>query len=451
MKKSALDYETIAKWGLGGVAGGSALSALYHYIRDFKRLNSEADSTADDDDVLYIKGKRQEDGEKAASQPIDSSGFGKFLKYTAGAGGLVAGYKGVAKLYDIIREKQLQSELDNAQVAYIEALEEKRDADSKKYASFNKEAFLSDAQSGVYGAMLLLALASGVVSYKTLDKAFPGRSQAGRVKGRYRPVGGRTIKRKRSQHFPKEIQVLADDGSVQETIDTNQSGDTDADAIEGLIRTTTSDEERSKAAGFDDLIAAVADGRSREIKSNLEYGIDHTFNMIKGAAENKPSPARESFAIGLLAKDPMLKAAFGPLFASEYRDMSPYIFHSAALLPEEDKEFLSKVASYHAMAFRQARISEDSSVMEKLSSVDLTKSSSALLAPLVDAMALEDALDEGTSFFSQGEDSYEGEYASEEDVEESEEEPEESTDTDELDEFFSGTTAEEYDSEEDEY
>jgi len=432
-KKSNLDLESIAKWGLGGAAGGAGLSALYHYIRDYKRLQEEETDSSSDDDVLYIQGKKREAGEKAASTPIDNSGVGKFLKLTAGAGGLVAGYKGVAKLYDIIREKSLQKELDNAQFAYVDALESKREKENKKYASINKEAILSDTKAGIYTSMLLLALASGVVSYKTLDKSFPGRKDSDKVRGKNRPVGGRTIKSRRSEHFPEEIKVLDEQGQVTESIDTTSNPD--ADAIEGMIRTTSSDPKISKEAGFDDLIAAVADGRTNEIKENLQYGINHTFNTIKGASYKNPSPAKESFAIGLLARDPMFKEAFLPLFASEFREMSPHIFHSASVMNKEAQDVLCKVASSYAQAFRSERISADKKLVSILKNASTQEKQAA--AFLGGPLALEEVLDEGTSFFSQGEDS-------DDDEEESEEEPEEAVEEDELDSFFESSITGDY-------
>jgi len=433
MNKEAVDWESLARYVGGGALAGGGLSALYHYIRDFNRMKSEATvDTSKDDDVLYIKSKKKEDEKSASTR--DDSGFGKFLNATGAVGGSIAGYQGVRWLYDMVRDKSLQKEMDDAQIAYMEALQDKRDKERKKYASINKEAFGENIEAGTYGALLLLALASGVISYKTLDEAFPKRSMPNQLGGKYRPVGGRSIKVQRPVDYPKAIHVMGEDDKVVRKIRTDEKP-TDAEEIESLIRTTTADPEISKKAGFDDLITAVASGRADEIKDNLSYGLNHAFKMIKGAAKTNVSDVKKNIAIGVIARDPLLKSAFAPLFAAEYRNMSPYMFHTASMLSDQEKDFLSKVACEYNKAFRAARLIESPEIKEAVQNLpeESGEKTAAAIARSFFGVnkALKSSLDEGTSFFASGDDSDSSEFESEED-------PEEYDETDEVDGFFDG-------------
>ena len=126
--------------------------------------------TSADDDVLYVKGKRKELKKSAffsddtseldsigfkGSSPEYTSGSGeqKFLNLVGGLAGGLGGYLGVKGLYTAIKKKQLQDELDSAQVGYMSQLTKKRDKERNKYASIKSASTgsrLSTGKAGVY-------------------------------------------------------------------------------------------------------------------------------------------------------------------------------------------------------------------------------------------------------------------------------------------------------------
>ena len=410
---SDLNLGNIAKFTGGGALTGAGIAALLTYIRDTKKNVSEMqEDTSLDDDVLYIKGKKKT--KKASSgldnftstvvdNPVPDSSLQKALSLIGAVGGGLAGYKGISSLYSAIKKRQLQEELDNAQVAYMSQLTNKRDKERNKYASTS-----STAGAAALTGLLTLALASGVISYKTLDKYFPKR------KAQPTP-GGKPI-----SMMPEKIKVLGRRNKVVGEVDTDGEQN-DADKIEGLIRTTIADQETSKQAGFDDLLAAVATGRTAEIKDNLQYGIDHTFDMVKGAAKTEISDKQLNLAIGVVARDPMLKEAFAPLFAAEFANMSPGIFDAVSAMSDRERDAFEKIAAGFAADYRQKFFPEQEPLFEK--------GAAALMDGFNFLSNVEGTIDEGTSFMSSGEDSEDPE-------EQTDEESNKETDTDMVDGFF---------------
>jgi len=437
MKKKALSVSPevmqMGKYLGGGALTGAGLAGLLNLIKNTKQQISEREEdTSLDDDVLYVKGRKSRSKSATTdvvgrdyipSKPtyVNDNGTNKFLNLALGITGVVGGYAGVRKMYKSIKERQLQDELDDAQVAYITGLHTKREDQKTKYASFDKEALTgtgdsgSTASAGVLSALAMLALASGVISYKTLDESFPARRKTGE-----KPIGGKPIKAFR----PKEVKILGRRNKVIDAVDTETGGNTQVEELENLIRTTAADPGVSKAAGFDDLISAVADNRGAEIKEGLSIGIDHVFDLVKGAAKKEIPIVNKELAICAIARDPMLKAAFGPVFASEYAHMSPSFFDAAAALSEEEKNNLCKVAAGFNATYRKKVIPQYDEHIEK--------SASALASGFLAMSNVKGNLDEGTSFFSSGRDSRD----ELEEEEESDEDPEQVSDTDGVDSFF---------------
>ena len=407
-----LNLQNIAKFTGGGALTGAGIAALLTYIRDTKKnVDATKKDTSLDDDVLYIKGKKKQANQSGIENfdtteidnMVPDSGLQKTLSLLGALGGGIAGYKGITSLYGAIKKKQLQDELDSAQVAYMSQLTDRRDKERRKYASTS-----SYVSAATMTGLLTLALASGVISYKTLDKYFPKRKQLN-------APGGKQL-----SMMPQKIKVLGRRNKVVGEVDTDDKPD-DADKIEGLIRTTVADQQTSKQAGFDDLLAAVASGRAEEIKENLQYGIDHAFDMVKGASKTEVSDRKLNLAIGLVARDPMLKEAFAPLFAAEFAHMSPGIYDAVAKMSDQERDAFEKIAGGFAAEYRQKFFPEEEPLFEK--------GASALMDGFNILSNLEGTIDEGTSFMSSGEDSEDSE-------EETDEETDQETDTDMVDGFF---------------
>lgn len=432
MSDEGYDWNSIGTYAGGGALTGAAISALYNYIKNTKQLSKDiGEDTSADDDVLYIKGKKKRTKQASELFPPhaepnielgNDSTDQKMLQLIAGTVGGIAGYKGIKSLYKHIQNKQLQEELDDAQVAYMTNLQQKRDTDAKKYASLEKAAEVgsgSPMSSGMVlpaSALLLLALASGVMSYRTLDQTFPGRKRKGVVQGKKMPVGGKDLK-----VSPQKIKVLGKGNKVVKTMDAD-GGPTEADKIESMVRSASADPDVCKQAGFDDLFSALRDGRANEIKSNLQYGINHVFDTIKGASAKPVTDSQKNMAVGFLVRDPMLKEAFTPLFASEYANMTPSIYKAASNLSEEEQDLLADIGGAFNVEYRQVNFPDQEPNFEK--------GASAILS----GMNIMADVNEGTTFFASGNDS-------DEDEDESEEAPGEETDNDQIDGFFNKSMA----------
>ena len=436
MSDQPYDWTSIGKHVGGGALTGAGLAALYSYIKNTKRLTGNiGEDTSLDDDVLYIKGKKKRTkkagffgGDPTANDiphaAVSSPEYGndstdqRMLNYIGAVGGGIIGYKGIKGLYKMIQEKQLQDELDDAQVAYMTSLQDKRDTERKKYAAVGERDGRGAYSGGMVlpaTALLMLALASGVVSYKTLDESFPGRRKKNVVRNKNLPVGGRDMKIK-----PDTIKVLGRGNKVVKTMDADGTA-SDADEIENMVRSAAANPELCKAAGFDDLFSALGTGRTSEIKKNLEYGVDYVFDTIKGASSNQITDKQKNMAIGLIARDQMLKHAFAPLFASEFINMSPSICSSAENLDDTEKDLLCKFAAAFNKDYRTSNFPEDE--------VHFEKGAASLIGGLLSVNNIVSDVNEGTTFFASGNDS-------DEEEKESEEQAEVGTANDEIDGFF---------------
>ena len=91
----------------------------------------------------------------AAPEVSDPNMYDYFLRGAGALGAGYLGYKGVAGLYDKVREQALAEEMDSAQRAYLGALHDKKDSERTKYASWG-----AAGGATVLGAGALLALAS---------------------------------------------------------------------------------------------------------------------------------------------------------------------------------------------------------------------------------------------------------------------------------------------------
>jgi len=404
MDKSSADTSNALRYLLGGAAAGGGLAALYNYIKDFQQQSSEIE---EEDDNASNPSVRLVGMDKASNAETYGDGsLDKMLRWGAGGVGLGLGYMGVKEIYDRIKEKRLNKELESSQEQYLESLHARRESEQNKYASLDKEAVVDTTLAGAGSLLVALALASGVITNKALGDAFPSIKPAGKGGD----LGGRPIAVKRprrsdpmANESPSENTVLDENGNEVKTVSLDKSSDArdDSEEIGNLIRMTTADDSISKKAGFDDLINAVAMGRSEEIKDSIPYGINQVFQIVKGAGMEKVSSLSRELAIEVLSSDPMMKEAFAPIFASEYYEMSPYIVDSAMKCDQDTRENLLKLARHFNAEYRKSVFSSSEDLVESYSSMDKSASTA------VPTSFLQDVLAKGHGFHASGVDSLE--------------------------------------------
>lgn len=325
-KQAAIDWPLVLKLFAGGALTGAGLGAGSSFLRHLQTLQAQAkpDSAADDD-VLYLD---VPETPEVAGQPRRK----RASTMTFAAGGLsgilgtILAYNAVRNAYQKARKRQLQSELDASQQIYLGDLGAQRDlvkGASSQFSALNK------GVGGVYLALFLAALGSGVVANRLLQKQFPALKSPNRNRPRKIVVRSR------------KPEGVADEQTVM------SGNEVTPDALEGLVRTNL---QMPKAANADgsvaDLVGAIADGLYPQVKSALTcHGLDYTLDMVKGARHAKVGALRHNLALTCLCADPLLSEAIQPLVASEFHDAGgEWCMKLAAHVPEEYQDSLAQLS-----------------------------------------------------------------------------------------------------------
>lgn len=330
MEKIALtprSKELIKNYLVGGAAmGGSAalITSLINYISTLKQ-QAPADPEREDDETLYLNvGKSA--GEGAGAIDMASGG----LALTGGLLSTLGTYALVRKMYQNIKRKQLQEELDRAQQSFMQNAE--AEAESKQAAVVGGEPMgLGELSwSAPVAFALLSAIAAGALTNKTLDKTFP------RVKKPKDSSPKRIVLRKNPKEEEEEEEKVAyDKMAASEQYD---------DGLEFLTQLCMGSKSASKSE-LVDIVHAVAQGRGPDLTSHiLEYGFDSAMDTIKGASEVRINAAQKQTAISYCVKSAALNPIVSMLAAAEYNDMAPKFTKIASLQTEECVDTLLKIA-----------------------------------------------------------------------------------------------------------
>ena len=253
--------------------------------------------------------------------------------------------------WEQFREQALAEEMDSAQRAYIGALHDKKEQERPKYASLE----LGPSAGGLgLGLASLLALASAYGTNVVLDKFNP-RAVTGKL-----GTGGKAIRRR----MPKKIVLDRPGDDNDKTLyERRTEHDLAADEIENMLRTATAS-DMAKQSSINDVVNGIAAGRFDEIKTaTAQVGVDHACNILQGVGE-APKIAKE-LAIGVLARDPMLKEAFAPLIAAEVYDMSPSMCSLVRGYSKEQGKALQKIACLLSAEYRKNVFAKEQPMIEK--------------------------------------------------------------------------------------
>lgn len=341
---SQRDKDLVSNYLLGGAATGGGLAlatALVNYLRHLK----DEDHSEEDDDTIKIY--------KSAPQEKVAMTLGGPLALTGGVVSAVGTYALVNKLYEMLRKKQAQEKLDAAQNIFLESqgykkVDNKKKKESEegeeKSASVGKGMSLSELGVSIPLALpLLMALGSGVVAHKMLNKSFP-------------------IERKKVQ-APKRIEIVdaPEEEKEKEDLLDKEAGINDTDAYEMLLRSIS----MSKVATSDvnNLIATTADGRLKDFKKTASVlGYVDALDTVKGAAKAvEMDSLTEQLAISCLAKSAAVSEQTKLLAAAEFADIYPNFYKMAASMNERQQNALYKIASIFGHAIR-SEIAESAGV-----------------------------------------------------------------------------------------
>lgn len=330
MEKIALtprSKELIKNYLVGGAAmGGSAalLTSLVNYINTLKEQVPK-DAEREDDETLYLNvGKSAGDG----SGPEDMAAGG--LALSGGLLSTLGTYALVRKMYQNIKRKQLQEELDRAQQTFMQNAEAEGAAKRANAIPGKPMDIAEFLWSAPVALSLLSAISAGALTNKALDKTFP------RVKKPKDTAPKRIVIRKNTQEGQEDEEKNAYDKLA--------SAEQYDDGLEFLTHLCMGSKSAANSE-LVDIVHAVAQGRGPDLTSHiLEYGFDSAMDTIKGASEVNISAARKQAAISYCVKSAALNPIVSMLAAAEYNDMAPKFTKIASLQNEECIDTLLKIA-----------------------------------------------------------------------------------------------------------
>jgi hypothetical protein len=330
MEKIALtprSKELIKNYLLGGAAMGGSAALLTSLVNYINTLNQQVpkDEEREDDETLYLNvGKSAAEG----SGPADLAAGG--LALTGGLLSTLGTYALVRKMYQNIKRKQLQEELDRAQQAFLQSAEAEGEAKRAATAGGQPMGLAELGWSSPVAFALLSAIAAGALTNKALDKTFP------RVKKPKDTSPKRIVIRKNPEEQQDE-----EEKNAYDKVATAEQYD---DGLEFLTHLCMGSKSAADSE-LVDIVHAVAQSRGPDLTSHiLEYGFDSAMDTIKGASEVKISVSQKQAAISYCIKSAALNPIVSMLAAAEYNDMAPKFTKIASLQNEECVDTLLKIA-----------------------------------------------------------------------------------------------------------
>jgi hypothetical protein len=336
---SQRDKDLVSNYLLGGAATGGGLALATALINYLKHLKDTKDESEDDDDTIKIY--KQEPQEKVAMT------LGGPLALTGGVVSAAGTYALVNKLYEMFRKNQAQKKLDEAQNIFLETQgykkvdkkKKKEDNASEEEEETEKSASgkpMSASELGIsipLALPLLMALGSGVVAHKLLNKSFPVK--------------------KKEVTGPKRIEIVdAPEEDEEEKLLDKEAGINDTDGFEFLMRTV--DMAKSASSDVSNLIAITADGRLKDFRKVANtIGYADALDTVKGASKAIcADPLTEQLAISCIAKSASIGEQTKLLAAAEFADLYPSFYKAAANLSDKKKNALYKIACILGHAIR---------------------------------------------------------------------------------------------------
>ena len=337
MLKAALTPRSqalIKNYLAGGAAiGGSAglITSLVNYLQTLK-AQAPKDEAREDDDTLYINVN-----DKAASAGIADYAAGG-VAMTGGVLSTLGTYALVRKLYQNMKKKQLQEELDKAQQTFVGTAEQ--EAAVKNAASQRPGVSMGLGElmwSSPTSFLLLSAIASGALTNTALSKTFP------RIKKPTDVAPKRVVVRK-NKSVGEEDKSDNSDEKQAASYDSVAEDQQYEDGLELVIGLTMGSKKASES-DLVNIVYAVGQGRHDEFVNNmLDFNFDTAVSLIKGAADVPMSQTQKQLAISTCVKSAALKPVVALLAAAEYNDMAPRFTAVAGLQSADSISTLCKIA-----------------------------------------------------------------------------------------------------------
>lgn len=445
--RTTSDLNKILQWLLIGGGVGAGGVTLLNAISDIKdsankaKLENQLNQMAQPYNIIkidpkYIKDKSRilspelkeaitKDIKKQASENINESIFSptvvKALQWIGGAGGLIGGSVLSNKLYNVIKQKSLKSELEDAKSQYytslymrkrLEELNEEQNKDEKsmyRYASSDPviDEKLESEVKEKYASLLstiagggLAALTGAIITHIILARNLAnaknpllnrsslydqGLSSSDLMSPRLKfVIEGCSEKAKRNGSMKVKDSTGEDIDSIEsknkpvEVIELSEEKlasvlDYDKllfdDACEGTIKMAAELEKKSSTNGnINDVITAVALGYIDELQDSNNFDeLCDKARSFRESTNKVASEQRKALAVSYIVKDPIIGSMFIPYAASEVLDHNEALDKVAAQLDDDSEAYSDSLINVAL-----ANIKEKGKLFEKsASSVDI--------------------------------------------------------------------------------
>lgn len=327
------DKQLITKFLIGGAGAGAAVagtSALIDYIKYLKN-KAELENNPDrlDDDTIYVE--KTIPGVKSASM-IEPG-----LAVAGGAASALAAYVAISKLYQQMKKKQLQKDLDEAQSAFTNTTVKSANEQPTGKPISGPELLMSGAP---VGALILAALASGAITYQSLRKQFPSLADSRKE----------NMKRKAILDTkPSRVETLYVDEEGNPIKMASVADLTEDDYAHGMaFATFMAKQANDNNPLLDSLFSSVTNGTCLEL-------VDHIINrdsenlesfIEKSASENYSLNCHgEALVAASLARLPETAPLTALAVMDTLFEKNSYFFDKAINLDEDDQVILCKIAA----------------------------------------------------------------------------------------------------------
>jgi hypothetical protein len=369
--------ESLKKFLLAGGLLGTSVGTATALVNWLKTLHTDAkERSSKDDDTIIVTIPRME---KQALSPWDL-GVGMTGSILAFGGANLL----VRNIAQAIRRKQIQKRVDEAQKIFIKnTLLEKNLAESKE--AFYEKRGIAEETGKPLGALdilagggvtipLLILLASGVLSYKALDKYFPPpRSSKAKNIGpkkvvlRYADKPEEEFNPTKKKEFPyKEILSEVEQKEPPEEINVSAAEQKAASAF--LARVVLEIAPNSDPAN---IVKAAASGRLKEMEALLLNGF---YDAVSFAAKTAGTVSEKQQSLGLaaIAESDILRPVVEDLSALEFLNKGARVIAPAALSLANEKfaahTVFTKMAALLETVCRRDSFPEFSEILEKSAS-----------------------------------------------------------------------------------
>lgn len=332
---------------LGGAGVGGSVALLAGLLNQFHTLRADKKEEEEKNELAVQIPLRKKTATAAPAAPSFENGelnptwrsLAMFVPTTVLGG--IGAFHGTKKIYEMLKQRELQKELDAAQRDYQEALAQEQRATKKANAGIKVPYTEADMLKMVAGAGIIIpGLASALLTHKLLDQQFPEIRKGLPTSEGLKPV--------RLKYVKVEDEELGPDGKPLAKKVASEELDLYPSALLHVANVVMAREKIASISWIPDMVHATALGQHDEVAQAIlspDPLSDASLSLIKGASATPIPRALRNAAIIKLATDKATGPAFKTLLVAEANDMSPWLTKLAGALPEDAQEAIFNITT----------------------------------------------------------------------------------------------------------